>query len=71
VSLGVCPFCIRGWLVRIDANLAVHEPTDNGEIHCEVSVPLDICSRCGARSWNEMADVLVEQAVRQRYGKMS
>lgn len=64
------PILQKGLLVRTDERLAVHQSTDIGDIDCEISVPLDICSRRSARSWNEMADALVEQAVRQRYAKL-
>ena len=70
-SLGVCPFCRRWWLVRNEERLAVQQSTDRGDIHCEVSVPIDSCSRCGARSWNEIADALVEQALQRRYEELS
>jgi hypothetical protein len=35
-----------------------------------VRIPMGTCDGCSARSWDEAAEAIIEQAVRQAYEKL-
>jgi hypothetical protein len=66
-----CDFCKRGTVITRDEKLAFHQWTSRGYVSCRVVIPVGTCERCGAKSWDEAAEAIIEQAVRQEYDKLS
>jgi hypothetical protein len=69
-DLRKCDFCRRGRVMIRRQNIAFRQWTDKGYICCEVSIPIGICQRCGAKTWDEAADAIIADAVRQQYDKL-
>jgi hypothetical protein len=67
----VCDVCHRGTVVRKEQEIAFHQWTIKGCVFCRVTVPVAICAECGARSWDETAEAIVEEAVKQEVDKLS
>ena len=66
----ICDICRQGRIASSSQELAFHQWTDRGYVFCRVSIPVATCDRCGARSWDEAAEGLIEDAVRIEYGKL-
>jgi len=65
-----CDFCEQGRVIRRTEELAFHQWTSRGYVFCKVKIPMGTCERCGAKSWDEAAEALIEDAVRQQYDKL-
>lgn len=65
-----CPLCKRGICATEDRELAFVQLTDKGKVFCRVTIPIDVCTRCGFKSWGDLAESLVEEAVRREYDKL-
>jgi len=66
-----CEFCKQGKMVKRDEQLSFHQATSRVYVSCRVAIPMRTCDRCGARSWDEAAEAIIERAVRQEYDKLS
>lgn len=66
----VCSFCRQATLVRRSEELTFHQLTDQGWVFCRVTVPMGICNKCGAVSWDEATEAIIEDAVRTAYEKL-
>jgi hypothetical protein len=66
----VCDVCNRGIVVRKMQEIAFHQWTSKGNVFCRVTVPLVICAECGARSSNEAAEAIIEEAVKREIDKL-
>jgi hypothetical protein len=67
----ICELCGRGKKIERDEELAFHQWTDRGYVFCRVTIPIDTCDRCKARSWHEAAESVIEAAVRNAYDQLS
>lgn len=56
-------------MIAQNRELAFRQWTDRGYVHCRVSIPMDVCTKCGFRSWDDTAESVVEDAVRREYDK--
>jgi len=65
-----CALCKFGSLIRSDREIAFKRWTDKGYVFCRVTVPTDICDHCGWMTFNEDAEAIIDQAVRQQYERM-
>jgi hypothetical protein len=65
-----CDFCGQGKVFTRDEELAFHQWTSRGYVFCKVRIPMGTCDRCGAKNWDEAAEAIIEQAVRQEYDKL-
>jgi hypothetical protein len=65
-----CDFCKRGRVITRQEDIAFHQWTDKGYVFCEVSIPIGVCEQCGAKNWNEAADAIINDAVRQQYDRI-
>ena len=65
----MCVFC-RGQVVTENRELAFRQNTEKGEVSCRITIPMEVCTRCGFRSWGELAEAIIEAAVRQEYDKL-
>jgi hypothetical protein len=65
----ICVFC-RGRLITENRQLAFRQSTNKGDVFCRVSIIMDICTRCGFKSWGNLAETIIEDAVRQEYDKL-
>ena len=66
----VCALCRRGDLFTEDQQLAFRQRTDKGYVFCRVTISMDICTQCGFKSWGDLAEAVIEDAVRQEYDKL-
>ena len=66
-----CDFCEQGKVMKRNETLAFHQWTSRGYVFCKVAIPVGTCDRCGAKSWDEAAEALMEQAVRREYDRLS
>ena len=67
---GVCDVCNRGIVVQRMQEIAFHQWTTKGNVFCRVTVPLAICSECGASSSNDAAEAIIEDAVKREIDKL-
>ena len=65
-----CVFCKVGNLVRSDKGIAFKQWTDKGYLFCRVTIPMDICDRCGLKTWDADAEAIINEAVRKEYERM-
>lgn len=66
----ICDICRQGRIAIGNEELAFHQWTDLGYVFCRVSIPMATCDRCGAKSWDEAAEAIIEDAVRREYAKL-
>jgi hypothetical protein len=65
-----CVFCNTGQLAGHTNHISFHQYTDRGYVFCRVVIPMNICDHCGARSWDDRADAIMDDAVRREYDKL-
>lgn len=51
--------------------MVFHQWTNRGYVSFNVTLPVGTCERCGAKSWDETAETMIEQAFQQEYNKRS
>jgi hypothetical protein len=61
-----CEFCEQGRIQKGIEEIRFHQKTDRGLVFCSVTIPMDICDRCGAKSWGAAAEAIIEEAVRRQ-----
>ena len=66
----ICDICRQGRIAKKSQELAFHQWTDRGYVFCRVSIPIATCDRCGARSWDEAAEAIIEDSVRRAYDNL-
>lgn len=66
----LCDFCKQGKLIKRTEEIAFHQWTDRGTVFCKVNIPMGICDMCGAKTWDESAESIIEEAVRQAREKL-
>jgi hypothetical protein len=66
-----CCVCKQGSVSRRTQELTFHQITDKGRLVCRVTIPMGICDHCDATSWDEAAEVQIEDAVRQEYERLA
>jgi predicted transcriptional regulator len=67
----VCGLCDHGKVITRNEELAFHQWTSRGYVFCKVRIPMGTCDRCSARTWDEAAEAIIEQAVSQAHEKLS
>jgi hypothetical protein len=65
-----CIFCKTGRIVQKDQDFAFKERTDKGYVFCQVTILMDICDHCGAKSWDHDAEAIMDNAVRREYERL-
>lgn len=65
-----CDFCKRGRVVTRSERLTFHQWTDRGYIRCQVTIPIGVCDHCGAKTWDEAAEAIIEEAARREQDKL-
>jgi hypothetical protein len=63
----ICVHCKRGLVRERNEGLKFHQWTDKGYVFCRVTIPMGVCDNCGSRSWDDEAEAMIEEAVRQAY----
>lgn len=63
--------CKKGHFARRDTEIAFLQWTDKGPVQCRVSIPMEVCSQCGFKTWDERADRLLNEAVLRERDKLS
>jgi hypothetical protein len=66
-----CAVCVQGTVIKRDEELTFYQSTDRGYVFCKVKIPMDVCPHCNAKSWDEGAEAIIEQAVRAEYDRRS
>ena len=66
-----CDFCGQGTVERHEEEMAFHQWTDRGYAFCRVRIPMGVCTHCGAKSWSEDTEAIIEAAVQQAYKQLS
>ena len=61
----VCELCHRGRKIKRDEELLFHQETDRGDVSCRVTIPISTCDHCGAKSWDEAAEAMLDAAERK------
>jgi hypothetical protein len=65
-----CILCKTGTIAQSEQDLAFKERTDKGYVFCRVTILMDICDHCGAKSWDHDADAIMDNAVRREYERL-
>jgi hypothetical protein len=50
--------------------ISFHQWTSKGNVFCRVTVPMGICTECGARNWDKSAAAIIEEAVKREVDKL-
>jgi len=66
-----CDLCKQGGVLKRNETLVFHQWTSRGYVSCKVEIPIGTCDRCGAKTWDDAAEALMDEAVRQEYDKLS
>lgn len=69
-DLRPCEFCKIGRVIKSDQTISFRQWTDKGYITCRATIPMGICDRCGSKNWDDDAEAIIEDAVRQEYQKL-
>ena len=67
----ICDFCKRGRVVTRNENLTFHQWTYRGYIRCQVTIPIGVCDNCEAKTWDEAAEAIIEEAARREQAKLT
>jgi len=67
---GVCVFCNKGHLIKHMEEIAFHQSSDKGYVHCRVTIEVAICDKCGTRSLDPSADRIFDEAFQREYDKL-
>ena len=70
-AIDICELCHRGRKIRRNEELLFHQRTDRGDVSCRVTIPISTCDQCGAKSWDESAEAVIEATVREAYDQLS
>jgi hypothetical protein len=65
-----CDFCKSGRINKRNEQIAFHQWTDKGYVFCRTNIPMRVCERCGAKSWDQAAEAIVNEVVRAEYRKL-
>jgi len=65
-----CEVCKVGRIVKTDQAFSFRQWTDKGYMVCRATIPMGICDHCGAKTWDDDAEAIIEEAVRQEYRKL-
>jgi hypothetical protein len=65
-----CDSCKIGFVVSDNQQIAFHQWTDKGYVFCRAMIPVGVCDHCGSKSWEETAEAIIEEAVREEYKKL-
>lgn len=65
-----CPLCKHRHMTQGTIDLTFHQMTDRGRVTCRVALPRSICPHCGFDALGAEAEAIMDQAVREEYGKL-
>ena len=65
-----CDFCKGGPVITRNQHITFHQWTDKGYVYCRALIPVGVCESCGSKNWDEAADSIIEEFVRQEYKKL-
>jgi hypothetical protein len=65
-----CDSCKIGIVDKRMQQIAFHQWTDKGYVFCRALVPMGVCNHCGAKTWDEEAEQIIERTVRDEYDKL-
>jgi hypothetical protein len=71
LTLDKCELCERGVKTSREEDLAFQQWTDRGYVSCRVTIPISTCDCCDAKSWDDAAESVIEDAVREAYDQLS
>jgi hypothetical protein len=66
----VCDVCHRGTVVWEMREIAFRQWTSKGNVFCRVTVPMATCTECGAKTLDEVAEEMIEEAVKREVDKL-
>jgi hypothetical protein len=66
----LCEFCRRGHVIERTQDIAVHQSSDKGYVHCRVTLPVLFCEACGSITSAPGAEDLIEEAFRRAYNAL-
>ena len=65
----ICDQCRRGRVIKRRQEIDFLQWSDRGGLHCHAIVPIGICDVCDAKTWDEIAESIVEEAISKEYDK--
>jgi hypothetical protein len=65
-----CSLCKDGELKVENTQLVFRQLTDKGYVLCRVTISIDVCTLCGLKTCGDLAEAIIEDAVRQEYDKL-
>jgi hypothetical protein len=69
-NMDVCDLCHRGTVVKTAQEIAFRQWTAKGNVFCRLTVPMTICTECGARNLDEAAEAMIDRAVQLEADKL-
>jgi hypothetical protein len=69
LEVEICDQCRRGRVIKRGQEIDFLQWSDRGVLYCHAVVPIGICDFCGAKTWDELAESIVEEAIRKEYDK--
>jgi hypothetical protein len=66
----LCEHCGRAQVVKRREQISFIQWTDRGYLSCRAVVPMGVCNSCEARTWDEIAESIIEETVLREYNKL-
>ena len=66
----LCEFCRRGLVTKRAEQITFYQLTDKGYVYCRTTVPVSVCGECLAKTFDDMAEDIIKDAVDQEYRKL-
>jgi len=66
----ICAICKTGRITRRMEHIAFRQMSNKGYVHCDVTVLVGTCDHCHAKSTDQDAERLFDEAFKREYDKL-
>ena len=66
----MCQICKKGRITKRMEEMAFRQWSDKGYIHCQVTIAMGVCDRCGAKSLDPGSEKILDEAFQRDYNKL-
>ena len=70
MSSDLCVICQKGRITRCTEEIAFSQWTLKGYIVCHTVIRMNICNKCGSKTWDHASEALLDEAVFREYQKL-
>jgi hypothetical protein len=66
----ICEICKKGHVTKRREELAFRQWSDKGYVHCQVTILMGTCDKCGAKSLDPGSEKILDGAFQREYDKL-